>query len=115
MANGSAWPLLTADYWTKAKQSIFLLLHADMSPSHIKIGTSRIPYSIKETVSIIDSKLLGTASKSHLPYLSLRRLCSLINNTGMNEQGDKSDTLLSWGQGAELRVCISILPHSLPC
>lgn len=87
-----------------------------MPHSYIKVSTNRIPQRIKETVSIIDSKLLAIPSKSHLPYLSFKRFCSLINNRGMNEQGDKSDTLLSWGLGAELRACLSIFPSLfLPC
>lgn len=52
-----------------------------------KVSTNRITCRIKDTVSITDYKLLGISSKSHLPYLSFKRFCSLINNGGMNEQG----------------------------
>lgn len=84
-----------------------------MSHCHIKVSATRIPHRIKETVSIIHCKLVAIPSKSHLPYLSFKRFCSLINNRGMNEQGDKSDTLSSRGLGAELRLYLSIFP-SLP-
>lgn len=99
-------------YWILLCACVGATMLRDVSHSYIKVSTNRKPHCIKETVSIIDSKLLAIPSKTHLPYLSFKRFCSLINNRGMNEQGDKSDTLLSWGLGAELRVCISIL--SLP-
>lgn len=85
---------------------------AERHVTQLEVSTDRIPRHVKDTVSIIDSKLLAIPSKSHLPYLSFMRFCSLINNRGMNEQGDKSDTLLSWGLGAELRENLFSFPLS---
>lgn len=40
----------------------------------IKVPTNRIAQCIRQTISIMDSKLLAIPSKSHLPYLSFKHL-----------------------------------------
>lgn len=46
----------------------------DLTHSCIKVPTNRIAQCIRQTISIMDSKLLAIPSKSHLPYLSFRHL-----------------------------------------